>query len=286
MSADAGETATVAVDQRAGNVTLDTVEFVSNESATAAVNVTSSEDPLPSSPDFDISPETEGIGYFSIEHSGGNEALSNVTLTVRVQRSTVAEADASPDEIALYRYDGGRWVAQPTRFVREDGDAYVYQVLASGFSEWVAGTNRPEIRVSEAGVTVEASATDGGDRARIDARITNNGDADGVYVTRLLLEGEAVDERRVTVPDGGTVQVTFDRAFEDTGTYAVTVNNVTAGTVEVSASGNLTVRESGPVDVTPVRTTSGDGPLFPGARYGALLALLLALGARCRSRLH
>ena len=284
VSAEANETQTVDVNGSAGNVTLDSVGFVSNESATSTVNVTASANPLPDAPTFDISERTRGLGYFSIDHSTANEDLQNVSLTFRIDRETIEREADSPDEIAMYRYTDGEWVAQPTRLVGGTDEYLRYRTFADGYSEWVAGTNRPEMRISDASVSVEARTAAGGDRARIDARIANDGEADGVYVTRLLLDDEVVDERRVTVPDGTTVQVPFDRSFERSGRFRVTVNNVTAGVVDISEAGNITVYDSG-ADVPPLTTegSSGGGPLTPAVALALLLALAAGLALRLRS---
>jgi len=279
-----GERETVDVDRTGGNVTLDTVEVTANRTTNGTVNVTASSDPLPDSPAFDVSTNTRGLGYFRIEHSAPNEDFSNATLTFRIDRSAVRRSDAAPEDVAMYRYTDGRWVAQPTTFLGLDGDLLRYRTTADGLSEWVAGTNRPEISITNASVSVEASQTSEGDRARIDARITNNGEADGVYVTRLLLGEEVLDERRVTVPDGGTVQVTFDRSFDTTGSYTLTVNTVTAGVIEVSDSGTIAVREAGD-SVAPLDTTTAtEGPLLPSATALALAALCLGVVTRLLSR--
>jgi PGF-pre-PGF domain-containing protein len=284
VSADEGVAETVELDQRAGNVTLDTVAITANRSTAVRLNVTASGRPLPDAPAFDVSPDTEGLGYFRVDHTVSNEDLTNVTLTVSVDRSAVTAAGAEPEEIALYRYSDGRWVAQPTRLVDETQDTYLYAVPANGLSDWVAGTNRPEMRIAEASVTVEASVEENPDRARIEARITNNGDADGVYVARLLLEESIVDERRVTVPEAGTVQVTFERSFGAAGTYRLTVNNVTAGIVEVSEAGDVSVRDDEEVGVPAETTTAGRGPVLPAGGPALVFVLLVGLGSRWIAR--
>ena len=291
VSVTAGDVETVALDQRAGNVTLSRLRFVANASTRGNVSVTASDEPLPDAPAFDVSTETTGLGYFRIDHSVSNDDVANVSLTFRIDRATLEAADASPGEVALYRHTAGRWVAQPTTFLGRSGDVLRFRTTADGYSEWVAGTNRPEMRVAEASVTVEASTAAGGDRALIDARITNDGAADGVYVTRLLLDEAVVDERRVTVPEGGTVQVTFDRSFDDPGTFRVTVNNVTAGVVRVADSGAITVREANASDVpatpasTPTPTASGDdGSLRPTLSGVLLVGVAVGLWVRARSK--
>jgi len=282
----ANETETVAVNESVGNVTLDSVGFVANESATSSINITASANPLPSSPEFDAAAQATGLGYFNISHSTANEDLRNVSLTFRIDRETVdGEAD-SPRDIAMYRFTDGRWVAQPTRLVRTTDDFYEYRTVAAGYSEWVAGTNQPEMEIADTSVGVEAQATAGGDRAQIDARIRNDGDADGVYVTRLLLNGDVIDQRRVTVPEDAAIQVTFDRSFEESGTFRVTVNNVTAGVVDVSDTGEITVSQSGAA--VTARTTTGSsgggGPLTPALAAVLVLAVTAGVVFRFRSR--
>ena len=68
---------------------------------------------------------------------------------------------------------------------------------------------------------------------RISARVTNDGRATGVYRARLLVDGEVVAVRHVTVAAGGTRQVNFHRSFDRPGTYRVAVGDATAGAVVV-----------------------------------------------------
>jgi PGF-pre-PGF domain-containing protein len=267
------------VNATGGNVTLESAGFTSDDNETAAINVTASGDRLASSPEFDFSEDNRALGYFSIDHSQSNEDISTVSLTFRIPKSVVDEAAESPEQITMYRYNESResYVAQITEFQRETDEAYVFRTTATGFSEWVAGTERPSMRIARASVSIAARSGGETGSATVEARITNEGEADGVYVTKLLLDEDVVEQRRVTVPTGGTVQVTFDRAFEQEGVYSVLVNNVTAGKVQVLSNGTV-LEHDADAAITPVTTNSGSGPLLSTLGRVALLALLFGVG--------
>jgi hypothetical protein len=270
-------------DDESENATIESVGVVPENDTEVDLSIQSSTEPLRTSPRFNVSRvsrDDDALAYFSIDSSVSNEQIERATIRLRVPKSAVDQETVDPEDVTMYRFDErDEPVAQPTEFIEEIDSSFVYEVTSDGFSEWVAGTKRPSLRVSQASIALQASGGGNEDQARVDARITNDGEADAVYVTRLLLNEDIVEERRVTVPQGGTVQVTFQRDFRNTGTYRVTVNNVTAGTVSVAENGSVSVAEGTPF----VTTTEGDttglfGPTLSTSGRVMLLVVLALVG--------
>jgi hypothetical protein len=260
-------TVNVAVqDARAGQAVDITVPSPSNESSTVDVeeisvtperdgdlslNVTDSDEPLGTTPSLDTGDNTTGLRYLSVNHSIPNDEIAQFQYRYRVRKDRVerittgvdANTSANPAAITMYRYVEGEWREQNTTYLGESGEYYRYVTNASGASEWTAAAKRPDIRILEANASVSAARV--GETVAIQVQLTNDGGADGVFVTRLLLNGSVVEERTVTVPNGGTIPVSFERPFEEAGNYRVTVNQVSVGTITINEAGQPEVSSPG-----------------------------------------
>lgn len=233
------------------SVNVDEISITPERDGNLSLSVTDSEDPLSTTPELETDGNATGLQYLNVSHSMPNEDIEEVQYRFRVRKDRVAnlttspeelnrsridsDVTAGPDAITMYRHGPNGWKEEVTRHVRETPTHHVYVTSASGLSEWTTAAKQPDIRVADA--TASVNATTVGESVAIDVRLTNEGGADGVFVTRLLLNGDIVEERQVTVPDGGTVPVGFKRPFEETGTYQVTVNEVPVDTIEVTEQG-------------------------------------------------
>lgn len=215
---------------------------------------------------------TVPLGYVHIEHSIADEDVGNVTITFRVNESLVAAANATPENVALFRFSEGNWTELPTELVGQDDGVYVYEAESPGLSEFATGAKRPEFKIPMA--TVSVTSVTVGEAVEVQVQITNVGSADGVYVAELSLDGAVVDEREVTVAAGGNRLVTFQRTLDQPGTYEVSVNEVAAGEVLVQ-SGTTTVPPPGDDPSTTVPGTTGPADGQPG--FGPLVGVVAFL---------
>ena len=74
-----------------------------------------------------------------------------------------------------------------------------------------------------------------GESATATAMVVNGGDAAASETIELAIDGTVVDQQTVTVDGGDSATVSFDRTFQQTGEFAVSVGGMDAGTVSVSA---------------------------------------------------
>lgn len=263
----AGERVDVPVPSSANesdSVNFDSISVTSSRDGNLSLNVTDSQDPLATTPTFETGDNATGMSYLNVSHSIPNEDIEAIQYRFRVRKDRVANvtaapnesAAANPDAITMYRYNETTgWTEQGANRVRTTDTHYVYVTNGTGFSEWTTAAKRPDIRVADA--TANVSAARVGDTVDIQVSLTNDGGADGVFLTELLLNGSVVDDRRVTVPDGGTVGVTFERPFDQPGNYEVQVNDVSVGIIDVTSEG-VEERTATPMGSADGGDTSGD----------------------------
>jgi PGF-pre-PGF domain-containing protein len=253
------------------DVSFESIAFTPTEGGPVTMNVTASGEPLPGSPAFDRADNTSGLAHLRVEHSIANADVEGALVRFGVSAARLDRLDATPDEVALYRYGNGSWAELPTRPVRETADGYVFVAESPGLSEFAAGAKQPQFELRTASVAVERVSV--GDEVRVRVRITNTGGADGSYTAKLLLNESVVGERRLTIAANGTRQVLFNHRMERPGNYRVLVNGFPAGNVSVSgeASGNGTVAVDRPA-------SGGLGWASLAVGGGALSVLLVGGG--------
>lgn len=99
----------------------------------------------------------------------------------------------------------------------------------------------PPIDVLNASVTT-AEITTGG-MATIDATVHNPTDVAVDRTLELAVDGIVVDTRTVTIEPDSERTVTFERQFDEPGTYAIAVSGVEAGSVTVTDPESFQIRD-------------------------------------------
>jgi len=123
---------------------------------------------------------------------------------------------------------------------------------------------------------------DRGDNVGVEVTIRNEGGSDGTFTTKLILDGEVVAQKDVSITPNNDRQVTFDRQIEDRGTYSVKVNDKPAGEVEVTAPDLNQTATDASTDEND--DESGSGPGAPG--FGPVAAVLAIVLAAVIARRH
>ena len=93
----------------------------------------------------------------------------------------------------------------------------------------------------------------------VNATVSNEGDGVGTYEVELFRDGRFVQSRLVELVPGETEEVTFERSPDEAGAYGFRVENVTAGTV------NVTTTADGGSNSTATPTATPDGTSADGA---------------------
>lgn len=236
QNAQGGEAVTVDVPSEGdpGPVETTSVSVTPAADADFSIDITTSPTPLDTSPTFDLADGTAPIGYVSVEHTLPNADIQQATFTHRVEIDAIEAAGSSPEDVSMYRYDGGSWSEQPTQLVGTDDGEAILQTTTDALSEWTVAAKRPRLNITDTAIDLQAATTD--EAVTIQVFVSNTGGTDGVYEAELVLNQEVVQQRERTVPDGGTVALTFERTFDQPGIYEVRVNDVTVGEVNISAA--------------------------------------------------
>mgnify|MGYP000215225572 CR=1 FL=1 len=230
----AGETVAVNVSTTQSvddDVGVDSLALEAEEGGDFTLNVTESDSPRVTEQNFSVTDGTQGLGYLRVDHSIPDSAIGSVNFTFRVSKDRLAASDTDPGDVVLHRFANGTWSELPTTVVGETPTHWILRGLSPGLSDFVVGGEQAKFELLQALVSV--SQVDLGDSVAVRVRISNVGGADGTFTAELLLNGRVVEERDVTVAADGTRQVTFERAFDEPGDYAVRVNDERAGNVTV-----------------------------------------------------
>lgn len=268
-NASTGEPVTVDVSAAdTGDVGVRTLNVTATRNASFTLNVTATDEKPADAPEFTRRDGGVDLGSIRVNHTIRDENVSNVTFTFELSAERLEAANATPDEVTLYRYHDGRWNALNTTFLRAANGTYVFRAESPGLSDFTAAAQKPKFEVTKAVVDPEAVAV--GETVDIRVRIHNVGDADGSYTATLLFDDEVVGTKQVTIAADGTRQVSFARVPDEEGTYEVRVNNESAGTLSVAAEATATgtsVTEKTPTaaaggsDSSTGRSAPGFGPL-------------------------
>ncbi|WP_254823293.1 CARDB domain-containing protein [Haloglomus halophilum] len=249
---------------------------------------------------------TREFSFFTIDvESAGNVTDAGFTFTIqkRLYKEFIDETDPAAGT-ALFRYDpeSGTWERFEMELIGETDNAYRFRGSTPGFSTFAVGAAGTEFDLRD--VRLASETITAGDDARIRATVANDGDRNGTYTAVLRVDGDRRTSRDVFVPAGESRNVQFRETFQEPGEYAITLDNVSAGTLTVEAAATPTpeptptpTEEPEPTDTptesgsstptetddgTPATTASDGQPGF--ALVTALLALLGAALLSARRR--
>lgn len=280
-NATAGEAVSISVPSDPddpASTDVDSVSVTPARNGSFDLDVSSSEEPPADASTFEApdSTEPEGLGYLNVTHSIPNENISQATIQYRVNQSQMDELEAEPEDFSLYRRVNDTWERVNTTFEREQNGTFVFSGTASGLSEWTAATEVPRISVSDASANVTAVTLE--ESVEIRVLLNNTGGSDGRFEVELLQNGTVVERRDVAVSPQTTSLVTFQRGFDQTGTYGIEVNDVFVAAIDVS-EGEASVVEGGEATVDAAETTEsagGPGPILLGGVVAVLGVVALA----------
>lgn len=127
-----------------------------------------------------------------------------------------------------------------------------------------------------------------GETAVVESVVENQRQSDATFRADLFVDDERVDSRHVTVPADDSIEITFTRSFDETGTYDVRVNEVSAGTLTVAEPTPTITPTPTPTEPSPTPTPTAGPPAAPPPSDGGpgplvfglvLVGLLAAAGA-------
>jgi len=220
-------------------------------------------------------------GYLQVEKNLiTNDDIDSATIDFRLSPDQISE-DGSPENVVLQRYHDGSWEELETTYTGEDDGQYTFEATTPGFSVFAITEKQPDMSVTSA--TLERSSVSVGDTVGVTAEVTNDGNGQGTYTAELIVDGEVVDTKEVTVGAGETTTVTFSYEASESGDHSVAVGEMSAGTLTVTEdddSPDEDPDEDSDEDPTTTETDPGDGTDDGvGGSLIAVLVLILLGGA-------
>jgi len=216
----------------------------------------------------------QAVGYVTVEHDVPDEQISGVNFTFRVRQTYLDTSGVDTESVALYRDETTRWNRLSTTLVEETESRYVFRATSPGLSVFTIGASQPRFAVTE--TALGADSVEPGDTVDVTATVRNRGTDNGTYTVALAGNGSVVATQSVAVPVGTNRTVTLSPTFPTPGTYVLTVDNESVGTVVVQATTDetpTTTPETPPTVEATATTTGGSGDGM--GVVAALLALSL-----------
>lgn len=245
----------VAVDTR--------VAYAGTETFTVHVVYPDDDEPAITLESIDVEPESLETGEpvtVTATYRNDGTATGTVTAELTVDGIVVATEDVTVAPGATESVTFERSMQWPGAF----------EIGVDGVAAQTVTADGPPIEVLEA--SIENDTVTAGDAATVEATVRNPTETAVDRTLELGVDGIVVESRSVTVDANSETTVSFERAFPESGTYAVAVSGVEAGTVTVSESEVMGLYNR---DLAAVTTAALAPPMAIG-----LLFLLVAAGRR------
>ncbi|WP_458210573.1 PGF-pre-PGF domain-containing protein [Haladaptatus sp. NG-SE-30] len=218
------------------------------------------------------------LGHIQIGHSVPDEAITNVTFQFRLSKDRLNNRGISASDVVLYRYHDGEWTALATTVAGQTETGILFRAESPGLSIFAIGTHQPTAEIRVADATLSTTEIMAGEQITVTVVIENQGNDTGEFTVDLFIDDQREDTVQVTVSPGNTQTVTFRPQFETAGEYALRVNDVDAGRLQVtretsSSSTTTTTTSKGTATPSPSSDTSSI-PLTQVGIAGTLLAVI------------
>jgi len=189
----------------------------------------------------------------SVSNTGGRQGSYTVVLKI----NGVKEADKSVTVAAGKSQDVSFSVT------KEEAGTYSAEVdgLSGSFTVVAPGPPLPIAVVSVTNLSIEPAQVEPNEAVTVSVVVANTGDTEGSYTVVLKIDDVKEAERQVTVPAGGSQDVSFSVTREEAGTYSVEVDGL---------SGSFTV-----VTPAPVLPTK---PAINWPLIGGIIAAVVVVG--------
>jgi len=192
----------------------------------------------------------DALGYFRIDHSVGDEKLSDLTIRVTVSWDKLTNGTDEHD-LVLYRYHDGEWQAVETSVVGYTGQGAILEARPPGLSVFAVGAERTA-DVGVAATQLETTAVTTGEPVTVTATVENAGTASGTGTVEVAVDGTVRDTETVTLAPGESTTVEFTVSLDAAGTYDLAVDGTGVGSVTVEAASTPTPTET----ATPAPTAT------------------------------
>lgn len=177
------------------------------------------------------------IAGFTVVNTVADEEISNATIDFSVAQSRMQSLGVPAENVSLFRFHNGSWNAVPTTPLTRSNGTQSFRAQPPGFSRFaIAGTRPTTPDIALTGATLDANQVAPGEPFTVTATVENSGAGDGTFVGGLEANGTVVATGTTQVAAGETATLSLQSTTDDTGTFALSVNDTSAGTVTVAAA--------------------------------------------------
>lgn len=173
------------------------------------------------------------LGYLSVGFENLTDSSSG-TVTFEVPNSTLADVDVDREAVTFLRLADGEWETVETTHV----EGSRFQADAAGFSTFAVGVEFADLDLTHASLT--ATEVPIGDPVEVSARVRNNGSRVGTTSVEVTANEQLRETAEISVEGGETITETIPVTFEAPGNYTMAVDDIEAGTVNVTDPANET----------------------------------------------
>jgi hypothetical protein len=176
------------------------------------------------------------VGGFTVVNTVADENISNATIDFSVAQPRMQSLGVPAGNVSLFRFHDGSWNAVPTRALNASNGTQSFRAQPPGFSRFAIAATRPTTPdFSVTGATLDTNEVAPGDTFTVTATVENSGAGDGTFVGGLEANGTVVATGTTQVAAGETATLSLQSTTDDAGTYALSVNGTSAGTLTVAA---------------------------------------------------
>lgn len=201
------------------------------------------------------------LSALSVDTTEGT--VEDAALTFGVEGATLDEHDATVNDVTVYEEGSDGWERVATEPVGTSDDVTQFRADASGDGELAVVLEESPITATELSLSEER--IEAGESVEVTATVENTGEVTETGQVSLLVFGEVVDSREVTLDPGESETLTFEQRVDSPGSHTVEV---------AGASEQLEVEGDGAPGATDADGDS-EGYLAIGVGMVVLLGLLV-----------
>jgi len=223
----------------------------------------------------DVTTSAGGLSYLQLDYEDNvGDSVDEVQFRFSVSEERLERNDIDPEDVVLLREEGDDWNTLEAKLRGQQGDRYVFVADSPGLSVYAVSA-QDDIDASVTDASLSADEIEVGESVDVDATIENEGGA-GEFTAELEVDDDVVAEETVEIGAGEIKTVSFTETFDDAGSFDISVNGVTAGTLSVSdPTDEPTDTETEP----PVTTEQPEDDGIGGSVWIILVLLLIAFAA-------
>jgi PGF-pre-PGF domain-containing protein len=177
-------------------------------------------------------------------------------MTFKVEKEWLEQNSVHKWSVALHRYDPelNKWIALPTKRVKEDDTYVYYTVTITRFSVFaISGSQTlPPLNFQVTNLAISPAEAKSGEVVTISADVTNTSDSAGTYVATLWVNGTVAAGKDVYIETGKSESVSFTVTRAAEASYEVRVDRL---------FGSFSVTKLAP----PVTPPTPEPPVTPSA---------------------